>query len=63
MYFAMYFTMYLPIYLTMNMKKINDVWHICRDGWIFELATKAEVISHVFNGMAVKSFDSVFNNT
>ena len=42
------------------MKKINGVWHICRDGWVFEEATKAEVISHVFNGMSLEAFESCF---
>jgi hypothetical protein len=42
----------------MDMKKINNVWHICRDSWVYNIATHAEVIRHVFNGMSVESFEN-----
>jgi hypothetical protein len=41
----------------MDMKKINELWHICRDGWVYKVATRAEIIKHVFNGMSVESFE------
>jgi hypothetical protein len=44
----------------MNMKKINNIWHICRDGWVYKVATRSEVISHVFNGLTVDSFEDSF---
>jgi hypothetical protein len=43
----------------MNMKTIDGVWHICRDGWVFEIATQAEKISHLFNGMSLAKFEEL----
>lgn len=40
------------------MKTINSVWHICRDGWVFEIATKDEVALHLF-GMSHAKFTSI----
>ena len=42
------------------MKKINNVWHICRDGWVFEVATEEEIIAHNFNGMSLAFFKDCF---
>ena len=44
-----------------NMKKIDNAWFICRDGWVFEEATQADIINHVFNGLSVASFQEYFN--
>ena len=46
----------------MNMKQIDGVWHICRDGWVFVVATEAETVSHLFNGMSVDRLNSLLFN-
>tara|TARA_R110001592_G_C13193009_1_gene753700 strand:+ start:21218 stop:21349 length:132 start_codon:yes stop_codon:yes gene_type:complete len=42
------------------MKKIDNVWHICRDGWVFEVATQSEIVEHVFNGLTLQEFEKSF---
>ena len=45
----------------MNMKKIDSVWNICRDGWVFEVATGDEVSFYLF-GMSNTSFCAILLN-
>ena len=47
--------------LTRNMKEIDGVWHICRDGWVFKVATDDEVSFHLF-GMSNASFCAILLN-
>jgi hypothetical protein len=45
------------------MKQIDGVWHICRDGWVYVIATPAEKISHVFNGMSLAHFNELVSSS
>ena len=45
---------------TVNMKKIDGQWHICRDGWVFQPATEREIVTHLFNGLSLEKFKECF---
>ena len=42
-----------------KMKKINGIWHVCRDGWVFEVATESEVTAHLFSGISQNTFENL----